>query len=175
MNILNVEIKARIDEQQYRSIQEYLDHNHTSFKGLDRQSDYYFNTPQGRLKLRIGNVETSLIYYERKESKDLKSSNIKLYKPVERPLELLETLKAAYGIKVEVIKSRLIYYIDNVKFHLDSINNLGTFCEIEAISIENRYSKSELRRSCSYYMGVLKIKKESLVSGSYSDLILSLS
>ncbi|NNF34522.1 MAG: class IV adenylate cyclase [Saprospiraceae bacterium] len=172
MDIINVEIKARVDNDQYHLIKAYLVNHHTSSPGLDRQSDYYFNTPQGRLKLRIGNVENSLIYYDRREDQDLKTSRIKLYKQVRRPEELLDTLKAAYGIIVEVHKERLIYFIDHVKFHLDNIEGLGQFCEIEAISTDGQYSEEELSNQCSDFMHQLKIDKSMLIKESYSDLLM---
>lgn len=173
MNIVNVEIKAKVTKDHYQSIKEYLEKHYTSFNGLDKQSDYYFNTPQGRLKLRIGNVERSLIFYDRQEYNDLKTSKIKLYKPVDRPQELLDTLKAAYGIKVEVHKERLIYFIDHVKFHLDNIASLGQFCEIETISINGQFTEDELSHQCVTFMDQLKIEKSMLVKESYSDLLIT--
>lgn len=172
MDLVNVEIKARIGEDHYQLIKDYLDKNHTSFKGLDAQSDYYFNTLQGRLKLRIGDVEQSLIFYDRQEYQDLKTSRIKLYKSVARPQELLDTLKAAYGIKVEVHKNRLIYFIDHVKFHLDKLSGLGQFCEIEAISADGQFTEDELSGHCTTYMKQLKIDKSMLIKESYSDLLM---
>jgi adenylate cyclase class 2 len=172
VNIINVEIKAKVDTFHYNSIKRYLEKHHTSFKGLDKQSDYYFNTPQGKLKLRIGNVEKSLIYYDRKEIKDLKTSKIKLYKPVDRPYELLEILRASYGVKVEVHKDRLIYFIDHVKFHLDTIKGLGLFCEIEAISRDGAHSETTLKENCLFFINELNIDHSILIDQSYSDMLL---
>ena len=172
MDIINVEIKAKIDESHFTAIQDYLEKNSTTNLGIDLQSDYYFNSPKGRLKLRIGNVEQSLIYYQREEVKGLKTSSIKLYKPVKRPQNLLDTLKAAYGLKVEVHKKRKIYFINHVKFHLDTVKGLGKFCEIEAISKENEFTEIELRDHCSQFMHELNIVTDQLIDASYSDLIL---
>ena len=63
MDILNVEIKAKCNNQE--EIREYLLANCTLNKGIDHQVDTYFHVTDGRLKLRQGNVENALIYYQR--------------------------------------------------------------------------------------------------------------
>ena len=174
MDVINIEIKARIDEGQYEIIKNFLDQHHTSFKGIDRQADYYFNVPNGRLKLRIGNVEQSLIYYDRSEDTPLKTSRIKLYKPVDTPEDLLDILETAYGIKVKVIKERMIYFIDHIKFHLDTLEGIGRFCEIEAISTKGQYSKNELSKSCQKYIDMFGIVDQMIMNQSYSDMVMNM-
>ena len=57
---LNIEIKAKTSQPEF--IRNYLDHNKAEFRGTDLQTDTYFNVPNGRLKLREGNIEYNLIY-----------------------------------------------------------------------------------------------------------------
>ena len=66
MPYLNVEIKARCTNPEF--IRQYLKNYPASFKGIDEQTDTYFQSPEGRLKLREGNIENNLIYYKRVNS-----------------------------------------------------------------------------------------------------------
>ena len=59
----NVEIKARTVNTP--NIINFLLLNGGVFRGMDFQRDTYFNVPQGRLKLRDGNIEKALISYNR--------------------------------------------------------------------------------------------------------------
>ena len=65
MSFLNVEIKAKCRDAGF--IRDYLLSNGAEFKGIDEQTDTYFNVSVGRLKLREGNIENNLIYYERSD------------------------------------------------------------------------------------------------------------
>lgn len=168
MDILNVEIKAKCPDQTF--IRDFLCKNSTLSKGVDHQIDTYFNVDQGRLKLRQGNVENSLIYYKREDKAGPKSSEIKLARLTETE-DLLEVLKASNGVKKIVDKKREIYFIDNVKFHLDNVKGLGTFVEIEAIDETGKLGKDYLRKQCELYLDLFKIKQEDLLTSSYSDMI----
>ena len=171
MNILNVEIKARITSSQSKSIKKYLDNHSTESKGIDHQSDYYFKCPHGRLKLRIGNIENSLIYYEREEVIGLKSSKVILHKIKEDPHSLLDILKKTNSVLAEVHKNRNIFFIDNIKFHIDSVKSLGNFLEIEAISENDQLDISTLKKQCNKYMKIFNIDNGMLVDKSYSDMV----
>src|SRR5690349_4868453 len=129
MLFLNIEIKARCQDP--RHIREYLLRNNAEFKGTDLQTDTYFTVSYGRLKLREGNIENNLIFYHRPDQSGPKRSFFQLVK-VEDASGLKEVLAKANGVKICVRKRREIYYIDNVKFHIDEVDDLGTFIEIEA-------------------------------------------
>ncbi|MBL0259969.1 MAG: CYTH domain-containing protein [Saprospiraceae bacterium] len=51
------------------------------------------------------------------------------------------------GVKIVVDKRRKIYFIDNVKFHFDVVENLGTFIEVEAIDSKEEFTLEELERT----------------------------
>jgi predicted adenylyl cyclase CyaB len=70
-----------------------------------------------------------------------------------------------------VDKLREIYFIENVKFHLDILEDFGTFIEIEAIG-DGLRDRQELLKQCEYYLDLFNIYEEDLVPGSYSDLYL---
>ena len=168
MPIKNVEIKARCsDHSQIRNI---LKNNNAEFKGLDHQIDTYFAAKEGRLKLREGNVENSLIYYLRENNSGPKESNIKLFK-IEPGSSLKSLLISALDILVEVKKAREIYFIDNVKFHLDDVVELGMFVEIEAIDKDGSIGLEKLNEQCNYYIKLFRIQSSDLISNSYSDML----
>lgn len=169
MSYLNVEIKAKCPDPEF--VRKYLQDHHADFKGTDIQTDTYFNVQNGRLKLREGNIENNLIYYERENLAGPKNSNFHLLK-VDDPAALKEILKRSSGIKVVVKKKREIYYINNVKFHIDEVPGLGAFVEIEAGNVLATVSKEELQKQCDLYLQELKIKSEDLIAESYSDMLL---
>ncbi len=138
---------------------------------MNRQ-DTYFNVAHGRLKLREGNIENNLIYYERNNQPGPKNSQFHLVK-VEDAKGLKEVLVKSIGVKVVVKKRREIYYIKNVKFHIDEVPGLGSFVEIEAGNILADLSQEELKAQCDFYMNEFGIKPEDLIDVSYSDMLLA--
>lgn len=170
MTHLNIEIKARCPDVDY--VRQMLETQQASYIGLDHQVDTYFKVKQGRLKLREGNIERALIYYERPNLAGPKKSIVSLYK-ISSDSDLKEMLTKSIGVLVVVDKQREIYFIDNVKFHLDSIKGLGDFVEIEAIDQEGTIGEEKLNQQCKDYMNLFKIRDEDLVQLSYSDLLLS--
>jgi adenylate cyclase class IV len=81
-------------------------------------------------------------------------------------------LTRALGALVVVDKAREIYFIDNVKFHIDVVGPLGTFVEVEAIDGDGSIDETTLRDQCRGYLTELGIAERDLVSVSYSDLLL---
>ncbi|MEO5648092.1 MAG: class IV adenylate cyclase [Chitinophagaceae bacterium] len=164
---INIEIKAICrNTEQVRGI---LLSKGARFIGTDKQEDTYFNVNEGRLKLRVGNIENNLIFYKRTNQAGPKQSDFKLVK-VEDAAGLKEILTAAFGVLKVVYKSREIYFIENVKFHLDFLAELGNFVEIEASNLLVDKTVEELRSQCEYYSGVLSILPADLLTDSYSDM-----
>jgi adenylate cyclase class 2 len=167
MTHLNVEIKARCGNQdKIRNILKTLNAN---FRGIDHQIDTYFNVPVGRLKLREGNIENYLIYYQRENLDGPKESQVILFHNNPRS-SLKSILQNALGTLVSVDKTREIYLLDNVKFHLDSVVELGSFIEIEAIDFDGSRGRDALHEQCKKYMSLFEIARDDLISHSYSDL-----
>ena len=168
----NLEIKARTSEKQQIEIRKILKEKNAKFIGTDNQKDIYFKNGSGKLKLRKGNLENYLIYYERENEKEIKKSKVILFNNQGRIDELEKRTKKTYEILIQVNKIREIYFIGNVKFHIDKIKNLGNFVEIEASSRENLISEEKLREQCNYYKNLLKIPDNDLIKYSYSDMLL---
>jgi predicted adenylyl cyclase CyaB len=167
---LNVEIKARCADA--AAVRNYLLSHKADFKGTDYQTDTYFNVAYGRLKLRQGNIENSLIHYERSNQSGPKTSAVNMMKVTDGKT-LHSILSSALGIMTEVVKKREIYFIENVKFHIDEVNGLGSFVEIEAIDFDGSLGEDRIREQCEYYVRELSIRPEDLLTHSYSDMLLA--
>jgi len=171
MPFINVEIKARCTRVD--DIRDWLLNQNAEFKGTDHQTDTYFNVSSGRLKLREGVIENNLIYYQRIDQEGPKLSECQLT-PVNNPAVLKDMLERSIGVKVIVMKKREIYFIENVKFHIDEVPGLGNFVEIEASNLNKDVSREELLRQCNYYMRELEITETDLVNRSYSDMLIAI-
>lgn len=169
MSYINIEIKARTGNAAF--VREYLRKAGADFKGTDIQTDTYFMVPSGRLKLRQGKIENNLIYYDRPDQEGPKQSDFMLT-PVQDGEGLKAILTKALGVKVTVVKTREIYYIDNIKFHIDTLEGLGNFVEIEAGNKLADVSVEKLHEQCAFYMKEFGIGEEDLISNSYSDMML---
>lgn len=166
---INIEIKAHCPNPE--KIKQLLEAKQADFKGVDHQIDTYYKVPKGRLKLRAGNIENTLIHYERDNQAGPKQSNVALYKN-EADSSLGEVLRKALEVLVVVDKKRAIYFIDNVKFHVDEVEGLGSFVEIEAIDSDGSLGVEHLQMQCRRYMDYLSIENQDLIEQSYSDLLL---
>jgi adenylate cyclase class 2 len=169
MDLRNYEFKARAVD--LNKLEQKLLELDPVFKGEDHQIDTYFNVPAGRLKLREGNIENALIYYERPDIADSKQSDIILYRH-QPESSLKEILTRVNGIKVIVDKRRKIYFIENVKFHFDTVIELGTFIEVEAINETALMDMEKLKEQCKYYFSYFGLNDSDYINKSYSDLIL---
>ncbi|MEJ5259668.1 MAG: class IV adenylate cyclase [Anaerohalosphaeraceae bacterium] len=169
MNHLNIEMKAhcRHPERVRRVLQEAG----AVFRGTDEQTDVYFRVPKGRLKLRQGTIENALIFYERPDEAGPKRSDVFLYPAADSGL-LREVLERALGILAVVRKRREIYFLGNIKFHLDRVEGLGDFAEIEVMDTQGSGDCEGLRRQCEEFMKRFGIEREDLLECSYSDMIL---
>lgn len=168
MGIINFEFKARAGS--LKDLEEKLLLLKPEFIGEDYQTDTYFNVTKGRLKLREGNIENALIFYERENNAAAKQSNIILYQ--QKPnMFLKEILIKTHGIKVVVEKIRKIYFIENVKFHFDTVHPLGTFVEVEAIDKDGSIGIEKLKEQCHFYAQYFNIKTSDFIDVSYSDMI----
>ncbi len=165
-----IEIKARCKDA--NPIRQLLEEKNADFKGIDHQIDTYFKVANGRMKLREGNIENTLIFYNRPNQAGPKKSEVLLYKP-EPKSTLKSLLTAANEVLAVVDKQRSIYFIDNVKFHIDEVKELGSFIEIEAIDEQGIFTEGQLNEQCQHYLDLFGVKDADLVEVSYSDLMMA--
>ena len=167
---VNIEIKAKSNDQD--QVRQILTSRNAIFKWLDHQIDTYFKVNFGRLKLREGNIENQLIHYQRDNKGWPKQSDVTLFNSDPKS-SLKEVLTKGLGILVVIDKKREIYFIENIKFHIDTVENLGTFVEIEAQDKDGSIGKEKLLEQCNFFLDLFKIPQENLISVSYSDLLLA--
>jgi len=169
MSFINIEIKAYCHNPDF--VRQILRQQHATFKGADHQIDTYFHCHRGRLKLRQGDIENHLIHYHREDKTGPKQSAVTLYQP-QPDSSLKEILTRSLGVLVVVDKKREIYFIDNVKFHIDQVERLGSFVEIEAIDLTGTIGTDRLKKQCDFYIELFKIQSRDLIDCSYSDMLI---
>jgi predicted adenylyl cyclase CyaB len=164
----NFELKARVAslaETRARAAALATEH-----PGIQLQTDTYFHCRQGRLKLReIEGRRAELIWYARDDQADAKQSDYRLV-PVADPAALREALAAAWGVRVVVRKRREIFLHHNVRIHLDDVQGLGTFCELEAV-VGGPVDDLRARAQVAELSALLGLAATDLLEGSYADLL----
>lgn len=165
---INIEIKAHCDDLE--TLKTKLLQLPVSYEGQDLQIDTFFNVPNGRLKLRestlYGNI---LIPYLRPDRDGPKQSNYELI-PVSDPQKVKILIGKILGIKGEVRKKRQIYLFENVRIHLDEVEQLGNFMELEAV-INDEKTIDENREKTQWLLNYFQITDEQLVEVAYMDLL----
>lgn len=166
MKRVNFEFKALLrDEAGVRSALKQL---RARYVGTDHQVDTYFRVPSGRLEVREGKIENALIFYQRSDAAQPRRSSIELML-LPRRNALRAILSEALRPLVVVDKRREIYFVGNVKIHLDRVRGLGQFLEVEAITRTGRLIRA--RRQARKIQKLFGITARDIVAQSYSDLV----
>ena len=165
----NLEIKARCgDLEAARAAAQRLA---TRRVGLDRQVDTYFCTGEGRLKLRESSLEGGqLVPYLRPDTPGPKRADYQVI-PVEDAAGLKALMARILGVHRVVRKAREIFLYENVRIHLDRVEGLGEFVELEAVFDGSPAAEAEQRRTVDYLMVELGIDPADLLPGSYEGLV----
>lgn len=133
------------------------------------QDDTFFRCENGRLKLRVlGNDKGELIYYRRADQQGPKESFFLRY-PTSAPELLREALSLAYGVIGRVRKHRTLYLVGRTRIHLDRVEGLGHFLELEVVLDENESSDAGVEEARGL-MEKLGVRTSQLIEGSYVDL-----
>lgn len=164
----NVEIKARLrDPEHTRALAAKLsDREPVRLE----QRDTFFRVERGRLKLReLGDGSAELIWYQRA---DRAGPGESLYTvvPVAQPVLLLGALRRALGTRGIVAKRRELFRVGRTRIHLDRVEGLGAFLELEVVLAEHEppaggdaIARELMRR--------LGIGPQDLVERAYIDLL----
>jgi predicted adenylyl cyclase CyaB len=164
----NIEIKARArDFNKIRRRAEQLSDRPVE---IFSQEDTFFNTPQGRLKLRVLTQDRGqLIYYSRPDQEGPKRSDYQIFSTPDTE-HLKRVLELAYGIRGIVKKTRYLYLVDQTRVHLDDVEGLGQFMELEVVLQEGQ-SDAEGQAIAEGLMATLGIESSDLLEGAYLDLL----
>jgi adenylate cyclase len=164
----NVEIKVRLSD--YEDTARRARELSPSEPVVIEQEDVFFPCPSGRLKLRIlGPERGELIFYQRPDQEGPKTSHYFLA-PTSDPTGLRHVLATAYGEKAVVRKIRHLYLVGRTRIHLDRVEGLGDFLELEVVLAEEdsiEGGEAEAHR----LMEPLGVLPEDLVPDAYIDLL----
>lgn len=164
----NIEIKARID-----SVDALIP---LAAALADRgpieipQDDTFFRCAAGRLKLRcFADGTGELIFYSRANQPGPKQSSYSIL-PVPSPDSLRQLLSQAYGEVGRVIKHRTLFLIGRTRVHLDRVEQLGHFLELEAVLGVDEPPAAGVRE-LNDLMQKLNVRPVQLVDGAYMDML----
>jgi predicted adenylyl cyclase CyaB len=165
----NLEIKARCADLD--AARERAAALATRCLGVDRQTDTYFVTERGRLKLRESSLSGGqLVPYLRPNQHGPKRARYAVI-PVEEPESVKALLTEILGIHRVVRKVREVWLHENVRIHLDEVEGLGSFIELEAVYDGAPESLPAEQRKVRFLMDRLEIREEDLVDVSYEGLL----
>ncbi len=164
----NIEIKARVrDLDSLRARAQQLSSRPAQ---LIPQVDTFFVSPRGRLKLReLGPSSGQLVYYERDDRDGPKRSDYHIVETAD-VAGLRETLSLALGIRGVVKKTRSLYLIGQTRLHIDEVEGLGHFMELEVV-LRPGQSEAEGIAIADALMADLGIEPGDLLEGAYMDLL----
>ncbi|MBE7465051.1 MAG: class IV adenylate cyclase [Planctomycetes bacterium] len=164
----NVEIKARLRDR--GGVQARAVALATEPVRVIGQEDVFFRTPKGRLKLRVFDESSGeLIYYERPDQAGPKLSDYRIA-PTLQPRKLQETLRMALGLRGIVKKERTLVLVGQTRVHLDRVDDLGDFMELEVV-LKPGQSSADGQRIAEDLMSKLGIQGSDLIEGAYLDLL----
>lgn len=164
----NVEIKARVEDLKAleKRVREIADGN----PAIMHQEDSFFRIESGRLKLRkLSDTRGELIFYTRPDSVLPAESCYSLFSTA-APGDLFGVLSQALGVRGVVRKRRSLYLIGQTRVHLDRVEGLGSFMELEVV-LEPDQDPDEGVAVAHELMGELGIPEDALVEHAYIDLL----
>jgi predicted adenylyl cyclase CyaB len=139
-----------------------------TFRGVLIQRDTFFNVAHGKLKLRDEHGGAALIQYGREERDSLQLSRYQIV-PVGDPERMRAILAAALGVLAEVRKERALLMRGHVRLHLDCVDGLGEFGEIEAVIAEGD-DPERSRAAVDELLAALGVARADLIGVSYFEL-----
>ena len=168
---VNTEIKAKVhDMNALRALARDLA---TCPMEIILQKDVFFKVPHGRLKLRIfSDKSAELIQYERPDTAESKQSHYQIY-PISNPQEFRLLMAKSLGETVVVKKRRELYLVGQTRIHLDEVEGLGNFMELEVVLTKDQ-DATYGQRIAQDFMEKLSINEEDLESCAYADLLITM-
>ena len=164
----NIEIKARVAD--LAPLRERIMALGAAASESLQQTDTFFHVPRGRMKLReFGDGSAELIYYERPDEPEPKLSRY-LRAPCPDPSSLCLLLREALEVRGIVKKRRELFRLGQTRVHLDDVDGLGNFVELEVVLEENQ-SVSHGQRVARDLMARIGLEGQELVATAYIDLL----
>lgn len=163
----NLEFKVRFESLDM--LQQKLAELKATNCGIIKQVDTYFQNPKGRLKLRETDKSNEgwLIYYERPNSLESRYSIYQLCR-VDDSADLKQLLTVALGVKTIIKKQRVLWMYENTRIHLDTVEDLGEFVELETVF--QGQSSVDADKEHNHVKSTLGLETAESIAVSYSDL-----
>lgn len=164
----NIEIKARLRDRETVEtlVRQRADHG----PELIVQEDVFFACGEGRLKLRtFADGGGELIFYRRSDTEGPTQSEFHKA-PTADPPAMAETLGFALGTVGVVRKRRTLYLIGQTRVHLDEVENLGHFLELEVV-LEPGQASDDGAKIARDLMVAIGIRQDDLEARAYVDLL----
>ena len=137
--------------------------------GVLKQQDTFFSAPLARLKLRdSGNGKAELISYRRADVPHARGSDYTICR-VSDPSQMRQTLGHALGASGAVAKQRELYLFRTTRIHLDAVDNLGDFVELETVL--GGQSDDDAHKELRYVAEALGLEAGQVVAKPYVDLL----
>ena len=134
------------------------------------QSDTFFACPNGRLKLReFTPTRGELIFYDRPDVVGPKLSHYVIV-PTSSPHTMRDALSRALSVVGQVRKRRRLYLTANTRIHLDEVDGLGSFLELEVV-LSDSQSTADGEAVARSLLSMLGVSETNLVCGAYVDLL----
>jgi len=164
----NIEIKAHV--QNLSSIAQHAATIADQGPVEILQDDTFFACPTGRLKLRsFSESSGELIFYQRADQQGPKES-FYIRTPTSEPASLRQALSLAYGEVGRVRKRRVLFIVGRTRIHLDEVEHLGSFLELEVVLREGELAESGVREA-EALMQRLGVDSSQLIDRAYVDLL----
>lgn len=142
-----------------------------SFQWRRCQRDTYFPVPSGRLKLReVEGKWGEVIFYRRADTSGARESLYRIT-PEPDPEGMRALLASALGVIVTVTKTRTLYLLGSTRLHIDEVEELGSFVEIEDV-VSGNAEEDDSNRRVEELAGRLGLDVSHSVPVSYADLLL---
>lgn len=163
----NIEIKARVRNPE--SMRERALELSGSKPEILYQRDTFYVVPKGRLKFRERrDGAAELIYYDRPDEVGPKISNYTRI-AISDPISARQCFDHFLKTSAVVCKYRQVFLIGTTRIHLDEVEGLGSFLELEVVTSENEMEAA--KETALALMKLLGIRQEDLIEHAYVDLI----
>ncbi len=135
------------------------------------QDDTFFSVPNGRLKLRqFADGSAELIHYQRPDTGEAKASDY-VRVAVPDPAAMREALARGLGVQGRVRKQRLLLMVGATRIHLDQVEGLGDFIELEVVLAAGQ-TDAQGAATAEALMQALGLAEAPRLAGAYLDLLL---
>ncbi len=162
----NLEIKVKLNS--HKAIKEILKSNKILLKEVLIQKDIYYKVDKGILKLRIEDNAKTLIFYDRNEKSKKRWSDYHLLDL--SSVDANTFLKRFLDVMVIVKKKRKLFLYKSTRIHLDFVQGLGYFLELET-KVTKGLNDAEKRFN--YLLDLLELRSKKEIRASYKDLLMA--